>query len=68
MCLDPLELNRAIIRNHYGDPIPDIEDIAPKLTKAKVFSLDDAKDCFLQVFLDELSSYLTTFWTPYGRF
>ena len=30
--------------------------IAPKLTKAKVFSVVDAKDRFLQVVLDEPSS------------
>ena len=64
VCLDPLHLNRAVIRNRY--PIPTIENIAPKLTKAKVFSVVDAKDGFLQVELDEPSSYLTTFWTPYG--
>ena len=64
--LDPLHLNKAIIRNHY--PTPTVEDIAPKLTKAKVFSVVDAKDGFLQVVLDEPSSYLTTFWTPFGRY
>ena len=66
LCLDPLHLNKGIIRNHY--PAPTVEDIAPKLTKAKVFSLVDAKDGFLQVVLDEPSSYLTTFWTPFGRY
>ena len=35
LCLDPLHLNKGIIRNHY--PAPTVEDIAPKLTKAKVF-------------------------------
>ena len=28
----------------------------------------DAKDGFHQVKLDEGSSYLTTFWTPFGRY
>jgi hypothetical protein len=46
-CLDPKDLNKAIIRNHYQ--IPTIEDVLPKLTKAKCFSLLDAKDGFLQV-------------------
>lgn len=40
LCLDPLHLNKGIIRNHY--PMPTVEDIAPKLTKAKVFSVVDA--------------------------
>ena len=66
LCLDPLHLNKGIIRNHY--PAPTAEDILPKLTKAKVFSVVDAKDGFLQVVLDEPSSYLTTFWTPFGRY
>lgn len=62
LCLDPLHLNKGIIRNHY--PMPTVEDITPMLTKAKVFSVVDVKDGFLQVVLDEPSSYLTTSWTP----
>ena len=42
LCLDPMHLNKGVIRNHY--PTPTIEDIAPKLTKAKVFSVVDAKE------------------------
>ena len=54
VCLDPLELNKAVLRNHY--PISTVEQIAPRLSKAKVFSTVDAKDGFLQVVLDEPSS------------
>ena len=53
---------RAIIRNHY--PIPTLEDILPKLTEAKCFSLLNAKDGFFQVKLTENCQKLTTFWTP----
>ena len=63
--LEPVHLNKGIVRNHY--PTPTVEDIAPKLTKATVFSVVDAKDGFLQVVLDEPSSYLTTFWTDAER-
>ena len=66
ICLDPQNLNKAIKRNHY--PIPTIEEVAPRLANAKVFSVVDAKDGFLQVVLDQESSYLTTFWTPHGRY
>ena len=66
LCIDPKDLNRAIIRNHY--PIPTLEDVLPKLTKAKCFSLLDAKDGFFQVKLAEQSRKLTTFWTPLGRY
>ena len=65
LCLDSLHLRKGIIRKHY--PTPTVEDIAPKLTKAKVFLVVAAKDGFLQVVLDEPSSYLTTLWTPLGR-
>ena len=62
ICLDPQNLNKGIRRNHY--PIPTIEEVTPRVAKARVFSVADAKDGFLQVVLDEKSSYLTTFWTP----
>jgi len=64
--VDSKDLNYAIKRPHY--PIPTIDDILPQLSKAKVFSVLDAKDGFWQVKLDEPSSYLTTFWTPFGRY
>ena len=41
LCIDPLHLNKGIIRNHY--PTPTVEDIALKLTKAKEFSVVDGK-------------------------
>jgi hypothetical protein len=66
ICIDPTHLNPAIKRNHY--PIPTIEDVIPRLAKAKVFSVADTKDGYLQVELDQDSSYLTTFWTPFGRY
>ena len=66
VCLDPQELNKAVVRNHYR--MPTIDEVAPKLNNAKVFTVVDAKDGFLQVTLDDPSSYLTTFWTPYGRY
>jgi hypothetical protein len=48
--------------------MPTIEEILPKLAKAKVFSTLDAKDGFWQVKLSQESSYMTTFWTPIGRY
>ena len=50
---------------HY--PQPTTEDILLQLSKAKVFSVLDAKDGFWQVKLDEESSYLTAFWSPCER-
>ena len=66
ICIDPNNLNKAIKRPHYM--IPTIDSILPSLTGAKVFTVLDAKNGFWQVELDEESSKLTTFITPFGRF
>ena len=66
VCIDPRDLNKAIKRPKYQ--MPTLDEILPKLSKAKVFTVLDAKDGFFQVKLDEPSSYLTTFWTPFGRY
>ena len=66
ICIDPKDLNRAIKRSHY--PMPTIEKVATKLSKAKVFTVLDAKSGFWQIKRDEDSSMLTTFNTPFGRF
>ena len=66
ICLDPKDLNKAIKRPNY--PIPNIDDILVKLSKAKLFSVVDCKDGFWQVKLTESSSFFTTFWTPFGRY
>ena len=66
ICLDPQHLNKAIMRSHY--PLPTIEEVATRLTNAKVFSVLDAKSGFWQVKLEESSSFLTTFSTHFGRF
>ena len=60
------DLNRAIQREHY--PLPTIEDIATRLHGAKVFSVLDVRKGFWHIELDEPSSYLTTFHTPFGRY
>ena len=66
VCLDPQELNKVIQRPKYQ--MPTLEQLLPKLCKAKIFSTLDAKDGFYQISLDEASSKLTTFWTPFGRY
>ncbi|XP_055623663.1 uncharacterized protein LOC129767070 [Toxorhynchites rutilus septentrionalis] len=45
-----------------------LDEILPELGKAKVFTTVDAKKGFWHVVLDEPSSKLTTFWTPFGRY
>ena len=66
ICLDPKDLNAAIQREHY--PLPTIEDVATRLYGAKVFSVLDFRSGFWHITLDESSSFLTTFHTPFGRY
>ena len=66
ICLDPKDLNKAILRENY--PMPTIEEIATHLHGAKVFTVLDAKNGFWHVKLDEESSYLTIFHTTFGRY
>lgn len=48
--------------------MPILEDVLYKPSKARVFTLVDARDAFLQCKLDEDSSgRMTTFWLPWGR-
>ena len=58
-------LNLVKLENY---PLPTIEDVATRLHGAKVFSLLDVRSGFWHVMLDEPSSYLTTFNTPFGRY
>ena len=66
ICLDPQELNKAVQHPKYQ--MPTLEELLRKLCEAKIFSMLDAKDGFYQISLDETSSKLTTFWTPFGRY
>lgn len=47
--------------------MPTLEDVLYKLTKARIFTLVDAKHEFLRCSLDQESSFMITFWTPWGR-
>lgn len=64
--MDPRDLNKALKRPKYQ--MPTLEELLPKLGKAKVFSTLDAKDGFYQIALDKESSMKTAFWTPCGRY
>ncbi|KAK8782784.1 hypothetical protein V5799_015874 [Amblyomma americanum] len=66
ICLDPSDLNKALLREHY--PMPTLEDIAPSLCGAQYFSTLDAATGFWQIKLDEESSSICTMSTPYGRY
>ena len=66
ICLDPRDLNLAVKREHF--PMKTIEEIVADMPDAKVFSVLDATSGFWQIELDEESSKLCTFNTPFGRY
>ena len=66
ICLDPRDLNQNIKREHY--PMKTVEEVAAKLAGANVFSVLDAGHAFWQVKIDEESSQLLTFNSPFGRY
>jgi len=49
ICLDPRDLNRAILRQHYN--IPTLEDIRCKLAGKKFFTIMDKKDGYWQMLI-----------------
>ncbi|KAE8738380.1 hypothetical protein FOCC_FOCC016142 [Frankliniella occidentalis] len=64
LCLDPAILNQAIIRQKYA--IPTVDEISCKVKDKKIFTVLDLKDGFWHASLDEESSLLCSFSTPYG--
>jgi hypothetical protein len=66
LCLDPRDLNKAIMREHYK--MPTAEDVASQLHGKKIFTILDETNGFWQVKLDKESSFLCTFNTPFGRY
>ncbi|XP_038055804.1 uncharacterized protein K02A2.6-like [Patiria miniata] len=66
ICIDPGPLNKYLMREHYTLPV--LNDILPELNEATHFSICDLKDGYLHCELDDESSKLTTFATPWGRY
>ena len=66
ICLDPTNLNKAIVQEPYHFKTP--EDIAHLLVDATVLTVLDCKKGYWHQQLDEESSYLTTFNTEFGRY
>ena len=66
ICIDPRSLNLALKREHYQLPV--LDDILPDLAKAKIFGKVDLNHGYWHCTLEEDSSMLTTFSTPFGRY
>ena len=65
VCLDPSNLNKAIIREHHK-PMT-VEEIAHKLAGATVYTKPDALKAFLQIHLTHEASLLTMFNSHQGQ-
>lgn len=66
LCLDPKELHKYIKREHYYTRI--IDEILPQLHGKKHISVVDTKKGYWHVELDQESSLLCTFNTPFRRY
>ena len=66
ICIDPRDLNKAIKREHF--PTKTVEEVVARMPNAKIFSVLDASSGFWQIELDQESSKLCTFNTPFGRY
>ena len=66
VCLDPQDLNNAILRPHY--PMRTLDDIMPQLSGARYFTKLDTRSGYWAIKLEKESSFLTTFNTLYGRY
>ena len=66
ICLDPRDLNKAIKRSHM--PTQNLDEMRHKFNGATIFSTLDAKHGYWAVKLDQESSLLTTFNSPFGRY
>ena len=65
-CIDPRDLNKALKRPHY--PMVTVEEVANRLSGAKIFTSLDACSGYWHLPVDEESSKLLTFNTPWGRY
>ena len=66
ICLDPTNLNKAIVREPYHFKTP--EDIAHLLVDACIMSVCDCKKGYWHQQLDEASPFLTSFNTELGLY
>ena len=66
LCLDPKHLNKAIKRQHY--PIRTAEEIFGRMKNPRIFSKLDCTSGYWQIKVDEKSSKLLCFNTPFGRY
>ena len=66
LCLDPCDLNEAICCDHHK--MPTVEEVAHEFTHSHFFTKLDACHGYWSIVLDQDSSMLTTFNSPFSRY
>ena len=66
VCMDPKDLNKAIKRQNLE--LPTTEEILDKMAGSKYFTKLDASNAYWQMKVDEETSKLLVFNSPYGRY
>ena len=66
LCLDPCDLNEAIHCNHHK--MSTVEEVAHKFAHSCFFTKLDAHHGYWSIILDQDSSLLMTFNSPFGRY
>ncbi|XP_063363596.1 uncharacterized protein K02A2.6-like [Cydia amplana] len=66
LCVDMRRANAAILRENH--PLPTMDNLLPKIGKAKFFTKLDIKNAFHQIELHADSRHITTFITSKGLF
>ena len=66
LCLDPRDLNKAIKREHFK--LPTAEEIFAEMINLKYFTKLDESNRYWHIPVDEYSSKLLTFNSPFGHF
>ena len=66
LCLDLHDLNRAIHHNHHK--MPTVEEVTQEFANSHYFTKLDACHGYWSIVLDEESSLLTTFNSPFWRY
>jgi len=66
LCLDPRDLNKAVMREHY--PMNTLENVMTKCHSSTTFTVLDLNQGFYQIPLTKNCRNLTCFNTPFGRY
>ena len=66
LCLDLCDLNRAICCDHHK--MPTVEEVTHEFANSHYFTKLNAHHGYWSIVLDEESSLLTTFNSPFGRY